>query len=204
VGSWAWTVRAIHTSRVDPAEKLATYEDLCALPEGVRAEVLGGQIVTMPSPLPGHNRIAFSIARVIGGKFDPDDENDGPGGWWLIPDVDVQLRRHDVVRPDVAGWRRERLPEPWQARPIEVVPDWICEILSPSNAKEDRVRKADLYASCAVAFYWIVDPSERTLEAFELQRGGWLRLGAWTDGALARIRPFDAIETNVGRLFPPR
>jgi Uma2 family endonuclease len=188
---------------MEAARKLATYADLLALPEDVRAEILAGEIITMPSPLPRHNRTVMSIARRIGTHFDPDGADDGPGGWWIIPDVDVQLRVHDVVRPDVAGWRRERLPDPWDTRPIEVRPDWACEILSPSNAKHDRLEKANLYAACGVPFYWIIDPAERTLEALELRDGGWFRLGAWTDGDTQRIRPFEAIETDVGRLFPP-
>lgn len=192
-----------HTPVVEAARKLATYADLLALPEDVRAEILAGEIITSPSPLPRHNRIARSIGSFIGRPFDDDDGRGGPGGWWIIPDVDVQLRVHDVVRPDVAGWRRERLPEPWDTRPIEVRPDWVCEVLSPSNAKHDRLKKADLYAACSVLFYWIVDPVERTLEALELRDGGWFRLGAWTDGDAPRIRPFEAIETDVGRLFPP-
>jgi Uma2 family endonuclease len=188
---------------MEAARKLATYADLLALPEDVRAEILAGEIIAMPSPLPRHNRVVMSIARRIGTPFDPDDADDGPGGWWILPDIDVQLRKHDVVRPDVAGWRRERLPEPWDIRPITIVPDWACEVLSPSNAKHDRLRKANLYAACGVPFYWIIDPAERTLEALELRDGGWFRLGAWTDGDTARVRPFDAIETDVGRLFPP-
>ena len=91
-----------------------------------------------------------------------------------------------------------------ETRPIDVVPDWLCEILSPSDGGRDRVRKADLYLHSGVPFYWIVDPEERTLEAFSATEGSWLRLGAWTDGASARIQPFEAIEIDVGSLFPPR
>lgn len=188
---------------MDPARKLATYEDLCALPEGVRAEVLGGELVVMPSPRPRHNRIARSIGAFIGGPFDDDDGRGGPGGWWIVPYVDVRFSTHDVVRPDLAGWRRERLVDPWDLRPIDVAPDWVCEILSPSNAKNDRIRKADLYVRHGVRGYWILDPDERTLEAYELREGGWLRLGGYTDGDVARVPPFDAIELELGRLFPP-
>ncbi len=188
---------------MQPARKLATYDDLRALPDDVRAEILAGEIVVMPSPLPRHNRIARSIGSFIGGPFDDDDGRGGPGGWWIVPDVDVQLGPHDVVRPDVAGWRRERLADPWDLQPIDVVPDWTCEILSPSNAKHDRLRKADLYARHGVGWYWIIDPEERTLECYELRDGGWFRLGGWSDGEVVRARPFEAIELDVGRLFPP-
>jgi Uma2 family endonuclease len=188
---------------VQPARKLATYEDLLALPEDVRAEILGGEIVVMPAPLPRHNRIARAIGRFVGGPFDDDDGYEGPGGWWILPDVDVRLGAHDIVRPDVSGWRRARLASPWDVRPIDLAPDWVCEILSPSNAKLDRVDKAGLYASAGVPHYWIVDPAERILEAYALRDAAWLRLGAWSDGDVARIAPFDAIELDIGRLFPP-
>ncbi|MEC7520997.1 MAG: Uma2 family endonuclease [Myxococcota bacterium] len=188
---------------MDPARKLATYDDLRRLPEDVRAEVVAGEVRVMPSPLPRHSRIARAIGRFVGGPFDDDDGFDGPGGWWILPDVDDELGPHDVVRPDVSGWRRDRLAEPWEERPIAIVPDWVCEILSPSNAKHDRLTKADLYARVDVPHYWIVDPVERLLEAFALRDGGWFRLGAFSDGDVVRVAPFEAIELDVGRLFPP-
>jgi hypothetical protein len=81
---------------------------------------------------------------------------------------------------------------PRDKRPIEGVPEFVCEILSPSNARYDRLTKTDLYARFGVAFYWLIDPVEATLEAFELRAGAWLRLGGWTRGDAARIRPFRA------------
>jgi len=189
---------------VDAARKLASYDDLLALPSGVRAEILGGEIVVSPGALPEHGRIQAGIGRQIGGPFDEDDGHGGPGGWWILPEVDVRLESHEVVRPDVTGWRRARLPSPWGVRPIDVVPDWICEIESPSNVAVDRVRKASLYAKSGVAHYWLVDPVGRTVESLVLRDGAWLRDGAYTDGDVAPIRPFEAIAPDVGRLFPPR
>ena len=186
----------------DAAPRLATYEDLIALPQDVRAEVIAGQVVTAPSVLPRHARAAGAIAHSIGGPFDQD--GDGPGGWWILLEVDVRLDKHDIVRPDVAGWRRERLPEPWDTRPIDVVPDWICEIQSPSNAAHDRVTKAQLYAQHGVPHFWLVDPAEHILEAFELNGELWTRIGSYDDTAVARIKPCEAIELRVGGLFPPK
>ncbi|MBS2018142.1 MAG: Uma2 family endonuclease [Deltaproteobacteria bacterium] len=187
------------------AGKLATYQDLLALPEGERAEIIGGVIVTPPSPLPRHGRAQRVVGRIIGGAFDDDDGKGGPGGWWILPEVDVQLGAHDVVKPDIAGWRRERLPAPWDMRPIEVVPDWICEVLSPSNSADDRVRKRNLYARYGVAFYWLLDPMERTLEALRLDPSGkvWVETGSYDDASIARVAPFDAIELEVRSFFPP-
>jgi Uma2 family endonuclease len=187
------------------AGTLATYEDLLALPEGQRGELIDGVLVTPPAPLPRHGRAQGVLGRVIGGPFDYDDGGSSPGGWWILPEVEVRLSPHDVVRPDVAGWRRERLPHPWDVRPIDVVPDWICEVLSPSNVADDRVRKRHLYAKHGVAYYWLLDPAERTLEALRLDPASraWIDVGSYGDGAIARIAPFDAIEIEVGRFFPP-
>ena len=107
------------------------------------------------------------------------------------------------MRPDLAGWWRDRLPDPWDTRPIDTRPDWVCEIRSPSNAAVDRVRKSRLYAEHGVPFYWIVDPAERTLEARRLVEGSWLEVGTFDATSVARTAPFETIELDVGRLFPP-
>jgi Uma2 family endonuclease len=170
----------------------------------VRAEILGGEVVVSPSPLPGHSKVQRSIGRFIGGPFDDDDGHGGPGGWWIFVEVDVRLAVHDVVRPDLAGWRRERLPRPGSQRPIDVAPDWICEVISPSTAALDRVKKRALYARHGVGLYWMVDPEARTLEALELDGGRWVETGAWDEDAVVRIPPFAALELEVGRVFLPR
>ncbi len=187
------------------ARRLATYEDLLALPEDVHAEVIDGVIVTPPAPLPRHGLAQRALGRYIGGPFHDDDGRGGPGGWWILPEVDIRFEAHQILRPDLAGWKRERLPHPWDLRPIEVVPDWVCEVLSPSNQSSDRVKKRNIYAAHRVAFYWIVDPAERTLEALRLDADGkhWIEEGVFDDTAVARVAPFDAIELDVARLFPP-
>lgn len=123
------------------AKKLAVYEDLAALPDGVKAEIRAGTITTLPAPRPRHSRAQRSLARFVGGPFDDDDDFGGPGGWWIFVEVDVRFDRHEVVRPDLVGWRRERLAAR-DTRPIDVVPDWVCEILSPSTQAHDRVEKS--------------------------------------------------------------
>jgi Uma2 family endonuclease len=202
---------------VQPAPKLATYEDLLALPEGTKAEILDGVLViesevvdgifvSPPGPLPRHGRAQRAMGRFVGGPFDDDDGRGGPGGWWILPEVDVQFGARYVVRPDLAGWRRERLPSPWDTRPIDVTPDWICEVISPSNPANDRVKKRRLYAAHGVALYWLIDPEARVLEALRCEGAGsaWTEVGSYDDESVARIAPFDAIELEVGRLFPPR
>jgi Uma2 family endonuclease len=182
----------------------ATYADLLRLPEDVRAEIIAGQVVTSPAPLPKHSRVQRALSRFVGGPYDDDDGHGGPGGWWIFVEVDVELGRHDVVRPDLAGWRRDRLREPGDQRPIAVAPDWICEILSPSTTTRDRLTKRNLYAAARVPHYWIVDVNARVLEAFELIDQRWVLLGTYGDDDLARIAPFLEIELPVGRLFLPK
>jgi Uma2 family endonuclease len=183
--------------------KLATYADLLALAEDERGELLNGVVVVQPAPRPRHSKVQGSMRRFIGGPFDDDEGFGGPGGWWTFLEVDVELSPHDVVRPDLAGWRRSRLPRP-DARPIHVAPDWVCEIASPSTARYDRVEKRRLYAQHGIPHYWIVDPLARTLEALEAREGSWWEAGVYGDGDVARIGPFEAVELAVGRLFLPR
>lgn len=188
---------------MEPARRSATYADLLALADDVRAEILGGTIVTSPAPLPRHSHVQQALARFVGGPFHNDDGRGGPGGWIILLEVDVRLEPHEVVRPDVSGWRRERFTEPWDKRPLEVVPDWTCEIVSPSYARWDRVYKRNLYAKHGVGFYWIADPVERTLETMRLEGESWMETGSYDAASVARIPPFDAIEIEVGRLFAP-
>ncbi len=184
------------------ARRLATWEDLLATPaDGRKYEILAGKLEALPSPLPGHRftqgvLVSELHAPFFGGRG-------GPGGWWILIEPDVFLGVNDIVSPDLVGWRRERVPAFPATRPITAVPDWIAEVLSPSNERRDRVHKAELYLTAGVPFYWIVDVGERTLEAYCSHQGAWVRLGAWTDGDTPRIGPFEAIELHVGSLFPP-
>jgi len=187
-----------------PASKPASYSDLLAVPADVRAEVLSGEILTTPAPLPRHSKAQGATRRFLGGPFDDDDGHGGPGGWWIFVEVDVRLGVHDIVRPDLAGWRRDRLLKPGTTRPIDVVPDWVCEVVSPSTAARDRVTKRNLYARSGVLHYWLIDPDARVLEALALREGSWFEVGVYDDSASARIPPFEAVELEIGRLFLPR
>ena len=182
--------------------RLATWDDLVRTPDDGRVyEVFDGEIEASPRPSPEHGRTQAVLSGKIGGPYDHDIG--GPGGWWILIEPDVMLERHQIVVPDVVGWKRVRLPDLTAERPIATVPDWICEVISPSDRGRDRVRKADLYLRVGVPYYWIIDPGDRTLEAFEANAGRWVRLGAWTDGDTPRIAPFDAIEFDVAGLFLP-
>jgi Uma2 family endonuclease len=184
------------------APRRVTWEDLLATPEdGLTYEILDGELEAQPRPLPRHGRAQLFLGSELVGPFD--DGRGGPGGWWIVAETDVMLGPQDIVAPDLAGWRRERMPEFPETRPVTVVPDWLCEVLSPTSGSRDRVRKAALYLRSGVPYYWLVDPEARTLEAYAAREAAWMRLGAWSDGDRPRIPPFDAIEPEVGRLFPP-
>ncbi|PCC72432.1 Endonuclease, Uma2 family (restriction endonuclease fold) [Nannocystis exedens] len=183
------------------ATKLATYADLVALPEDVKAEVLGGELITQPSPTFGHGRVQGGLSRYLGGPFDFDDG--GAGGWYIVTEVDVRFTAHDIVRPDVVGWRRQRLEGHQQRLPIDIIPDWVCEVLSPSSTKRDRLTKSQLYARHGVPHCRLVDPDARLLEAYALDGGHWKNIGVYDETAHPRIAPFEAVELPVGRLFLP-
>jgi Uma2 family endonuclease len=121
----------------------------------------------------------------------------------IFVEVEVQLATHDIVRPDLSGWRRERLADP-DERPFTTVPDWVCEIVSPSSVRHDRVLKRRLYAEHGVRHYWLVDPDARLLEALTLRDGRWVEVGVFDDSRAARIEPFEAVELPIGRLFLPK
>ncbi len=179
----------------------ATWADLEGLPEGTRAEILAGELRVSPRPLPRHGLTSIRLGRFLDGPFGFDGD---PGGWWIVAEPDIELSPHDVVAPDLVGWRRERVPRLPEERPVRTRPDWICEILSPSNRRQDLGAKSQLYRRARIPYYWILDPAERTLRALHLgDQDLWLVLGAFGVGDRVAIPPFDAIELDVGRLFPP-
>ncbi len=182
-----------------PAKKAASYEDLFNLPDNVVGEILGGELHTHPRPAPKHAR-AYSA--LTGNLWSPYDAGDGgPGGWWILDEPELHLG-DDILVPDLAGWRRERMPKLPESAWFELAPDWVCEILSPSTARVDRVLKMPIYAREGVGHLWLVDPDLRTLEIYVLGDGGhWLLLTTLEEDAPVRQPPFDAIEFSLGTLW---
>jgi len=182
----------------DPAKRRATYEDLVAVPEHLVAEIINGMLVTQPRPASLHARAASRLGAELDGPFDRG--KGGPGGWILLDEPELHLHG-DVLVPDLAGWRRERMPELPDATAFELAPDWICEVLSPSTAATDRAEKMPIYARERVAHLWLVDPIAKTLEACRFENGRWLLLGTWRDDAKVRVEPFDAFELELAGLW---
>lgn len=124
------------------------------------------------------------------------------GGWWLLVEPDIQVDPGHTLRPDAAAWRRSRLVEV-PSGVIDVVPDWVCEIVTPGQVGRDRVHKLTQYATAGVSFVWLAHPTERTVEAYQLEGAHWKLLGAWWDGGPVAVPPFVEQEVDLGRLFVP-
>jgi Uma2 family endonuclease len=179
---------------------LPLYEQLLMLPENLTGEILDGELYTQPRPSGRHGIAERGLNIDIGGPFD--FGRGGPGGWWIVPEPEVHfVRDTEVAVPDLAGWRRERMPIIPDDHRFEVVPDWVCEILSPATAKKDRIIKLPLYARHGVAYAWLVDPLERTLEAFALNHGAWLLIATLKDDDAVSVPPFDAISFSLADLW---
>ena len=119
-----------------PAERLAEYRDLFELPEHVIGEILNGQLITQPRSAPKHARASSIVGSELVGPYD--QGRGGPGGWWILDEPEMHLGPHILV-PDLAGWRRERMPALPDEAYFALAPDWVCEVLSPGTARIDRV-----------------------------------------------------------------
>lgn len=181
-----------------PARKHATYEDLCRLPSELRGEIIDGDLYAMPRPASPHIKVASHLGGELYNPFFRG--RGGPGGWWILDEPEVHLGP-DVLVPDVAGWRKETLKDAPDAKFYTTRPDWVCEVLSPSTASLDRVKKWRVYESQQVPWLWLIDPIGRTLEAFERQGAAYVHLGTWGPGECPRIRPFEAIELELDALW---
>jgi Uma2 family endonuclease len=182
-----------------PAKKPATYADVLAAPEHVVAEVVDGELHLNPRPAKPHAAAASALGEELGPPFKRG--KGGPGGWIILDEPEVHLHA-DIVVPDLAGWRVERMPELVDDEPyFTIAPDWVCEVLSPRTAKYDRTDKLQLYAREEVRWVWLVDPALRTLEALRLDAGQWRLLGTWKDDAQVRAEPFDAVALELGALW---
>ncbi len=177
----------------------ATYQDVLDAPPHMTAEIAGGRLHLHPRPASRHARATFRMAGQLDGPFQGGPS--GPGGWHLTIEPELHLGP-DILVPDLAGWRRERLPVFPDTAFFELAPDWACEILSPSTRRFDLTEKRALYAAHAVAHLWLVDPDARTLEAFTLRDGAWTLTAAFGEGDEVRAAPFEALKFPLEALWP--
>jgi len=176
------------------------YDLLETLPEHLTGEMINGRLYTQPRPTTPHALAESGLAMDIGGAYHRG--RDGPGGWWILVEPEIHfIRDTEVLVPDLAGWRRDRMPRLPRDQRIEVVPDWVCEILSPSTARKDRVTKMPVYARYGVPYLWLVDPLAQTLEVFALQEGRWTVIGQFQEQQIVSVEPFQEIGLELGALW---
>ena len=181
-----------------------TLAELLAMPEQDRYELVDGQLLPKELASGKHGGVQSNVVIAIGGPFGrrpPGGPPDRPGGWWFATEVMILFAPKQVYRPDVAGWRRERLPALPAEVPVTVRPDWICEVLSPTNTRNDTVRKMDGYHHAGVPHYWLVDPVNETLVVHRFTPDGYLHVLGATRGDRVRAEPFDEIELSVAAFF---
>jgi Uma2 family endonuclease len=176
----------------------ATYEDLAAVPDNLVAEIIDGDLHVSPRPTARHSLVTAELIGALGAAFHRGAG--GPGGWWILFEVELHLGE-DVVVPDLAGWRRDRLPEvpdePW----LSLAPDWVCEVASPSTERIDRVNKLRIYARAGVGHTWIVKPATRTLEIFRRSDAAWTLVAVHGGDEVVRAEPFEAMELPLRALW---
>jgi len=176
------------------------YAELEALPENLTGEIINGRLYAQPRPTTPHALVESGLAMDIGSAYHRG--RGGPGGWWILVEPEIHfVRDAEVLVPDLAGWRRERMPRFPRDQRIEVIPDWVCEILSPSTARKDRMTKMPVYARYGVAYLWLVDPLARTLEAFALREGRWTVMGLFQEQEAVSVEPFQEIALELGALW---
>ena len=185
-----------------PSQRPATPENFWAIPEEQRFhELIGGQLIEKAAPSGEHGHAQAGVVGAVVPPFQRRGGSGGPGGWWIATEVELLLTTGDIVRPDIVGWRRERSPERPIGNPIELRPDWVCEVVSPSNANDDTVKKLRLYHHIEVPHYWIVDPRDMTLTVLRHSPAGYVTVMRAERGEVVYPEPFDAISLAVGVLF---
>jgi Uma2 family endonuclease len=175
-----------------------TYADLLDVPPNKVGEILEGELLVSPRPAAPHARAASRLGMLLGPPFDLG--NGGPGGWIIVDEPELHLSR-DALVPDLAGWRRERMPVMPNTPVFALAPDWVCEVTSPFTTSIDRGAKMRAYGREGVQHFWIVDPQAEALEVYRLTDRGLRLLHLYEGAAPVRAEPFDAIALELGALW---
>lgn len=177
----------------------ATYQDVLDAPPHMVAELIRGALHLQPRPASPHALAGSSLGDELVSPFQKG--RGGPGGWWILDEPELHLGG-DVLVPDLGGWRRERMPIYPGVAYFDLRPDWVCEVLSPSTRRIDLTVKRAIYGEAGVPHLWLVDPLDRTLEAFALREGAWTLIAALGEDAEVRVAPFDAVAFSLAALWP--
>lgn len=178
----------------------ALYAELRSLPRGQTGEILDGELVLSPRPAFYHANFEAELLAELRYRFRRKGGGGPPAGWWIVAEPELHLTTPGdthVLSPDIVGWKRERMPEPPDQAAVDLVPDWVCEILSPSTARRDRREKARIYHQAGVGWYWIVSVEARTIEVHRRQGEFWVLLGVWSEEEEARMEPFDGFSLDL-------
>lgn len=180
------------------AGRRATIADLLAIPEAERFhEILDGELLRKAMPSLRHGTAQAGLTAEIGAAYGLRARGRGPGGWVFATEVEVFFEEAQIFRPDVSAWRRERLAGLPESAPVRTRPDWICEVLSPSNPENDLLRKLRVYQRCGVPHYWIIDPLAEVLVVYRWTSEGYLLVLTAEGSERVRVEPFDAVELSV-------
>lgn len=178
----------------------ATVEDLKALPPEIAAEIIDGELVEKAAPGPSHGHAQIRLGGKVDGRYGGPPSDQG-GGWWFVSEVETQYEPRQVYRHDLVGWRRDRVPSLPKDWPVQIRPDWVCEILSPSNANNDTVKKLRTLHKHGVPHYWLMDPARKTLLVLRWTEAGYLTVLSTEAGEQVRAEPFEALELDTTALF---
>jgi Uma2 family endonuclease len=179
-------------------KRRATYEDLMQVPDHLVAEIVDGELFTSPRPATAHARAGSVLLQELGPFDQKPRGTNRPGGWWVLFEPELHFGE-DVLVPDLAGWRHERMRTIPDAAFITLAPDWVCEVVSPSTGRLDRSRKMGVYARECIGHLWLVDPLARTLEVYRLAEGRWIVAAVHGGDDVVRAEPFDAVELALDR-----
>ncbi|MFZ2448541.1 MAG: Uma2 family endonuclease [Syntrophobacteraceae bacterium] len=182
-----------------PPHKRATYDDLYTIPEHSVGQIIDGELIVTP-PQSRHHALAAGVLSAKVSWSYVLGKDGGPGGWIVLFGSEVKLGE-DILVPDLAGWRKERFPEVEETNWISVCPDWVCEILSPSTIRVDKIKKMTIYARHNVGHFWLIDPAAKTLDVLRLESGRWVVLGVYADNDKVRAEPFEQAEISLGSLW---
>jgi Uma2 family endonuclease len=191
--------RAPHASSMsDRSKRKATDEDLAQVAPTQVGEIVDGELYVSPRPASAHANAAGALYGELYGPFR--QGRGGPGGWLILPEPELRLGA-DALVPDVAGWRRERMPHLPLVPAFTLAPDWVCEVFSPSTETLDREKKMPVYAREGVRHLWLVDPLQQSLEVYRLEGPRWSQQGSWRGTGTVHAEPFESLALELAALW---